>query len=560
MNFSVFEKAFLTGSCPIYGSPPVTLMHVIVALNLPRLSDQRFTREQLETWSRWHVERSRTLLNNFYLETDAPSITDLEALQSIILIFFCNVGLGTGHRALPLLQRGAEVVRRACLSGPLPASEGSYPPPTTAVEWLIDDMRMRAFLSFWLVDIPYSYFGNRTPYMDYTAQPFRLACAEYYFDGAIQEISFHLLKSEQGPEDMSILVDMERLFWDPDPVWRKNEMRRLVAPIFTRGRTLCAVNFLTCVLRFNRIKMRQFAKDHGVDTFALACKLSPLYHSEELTAAEAQYLDMSLRFEELLHFFRDALPREIELQLSDSGDPSLLFSTGSILLFGDVRRVHTFILLYTVMLSTVLENWVDEELLGRTASFRASAELTAESPPHSASVDSRDSSTLAEPEQARHLLQFFSSPVFQRSLEVAIMGTSLLRAQLQADPELRYASYATVLSSSRIGAFHLAAWKVHAAAGPFLDLTDPTEIARAQAMNALEADVRTTIEWITAIGKIYPFAMQSANILTKFTIAAGMSEADGTSGKVAKEEIEATLLKREMATITAGMQNTNIGS
>ena len=74
-------------------------------------------------------------------------------------------------------------------------------------------------------------------------------------------------------------------------------------------------------------------------------------------------------------------------------------------------------------------------------------------------------------------------------------------------------------------------------------------IARASAMSVLESEVRTTLHWMIAIGRIYPFAMQSARILETFMAAAGMPEG---GGRVGREEIEAALFQRDVADVIEG--------
>lgn len=154
LQSTVFEDAFLRGSCPIYGSPPLALLHSVISMGVRLSVKIAAPPTQRMEWSTWHLERAADLLSRGYFTPptkEQRTVSDIEALQTIIIIFFSSVTAGLGVRYLPLLAKGAEIAKAVCLMGPLPASQGSFPPASNYVEWILDEMRMRAYISYFLL-------------------------------------------------------------------------------------------------------------------------------------------------------------------------------------------------------------------------------------------------------------------------------------------------------------------------------------------------------------------------------------------------------------------------
>lgn len=329
-------------------------------------------------------------------------------------------------------------------------------------------------------------------------------------------------------------MDLGQLLFNPDPGVRAALVREIVAPIFTRARTLQGVVVLGGLMRLQRIRVRQFAADNEVDPFSLAGKLAQIGFDGEadtrinyLEPSEIEYLNMTMQMEEIVSFFKAALPDEVaSILASDNITP--IFDNGS-LFFGDSRRSHSFIQSCTILPDTLVENWTDEDLI-TTAAFRSPSKVG--------------------PSDSRSMLKFLSSPIFHRVSENAIWSTRMMEGQLAADPNLLYLRIATTLNKVRIGAFHLAAWKMHFSAlamDPFAS-SDPVRVA---AMTGLERDVKTAAAWVFAVGRRFrPFGLEYARIFAKLMIAAGMVLLpDGTAVNeilTFDKEIEAVELKREV--------------
>lgn len=530
LNRTVFENALLSGKCPIYKSPPKALLHCLVSTGVRLAPDIVATPTQRTAWAKWHLEKAVGLLSSSYFcPRKQRTMSDIEAIQVTILAFFSAVAAGLGSRYIHVLERGAAIARTLCTEGPLPANEGSFPQPTNHIEWIFDEMRMRSWLYYFLLDGVYSYFERRQPFLDYTAFPFRIPCSEKYFNAADPAIAFNLLKLEQRADAFVQIVDLGQLLCS-NLETRMALVNDLISSIFTRRRTLHIIGLFAGLLRLERIRIRDFAAAHAVDPFALAGKLAEFIDDSDdcdLKPAETQYLAMTRRMEEFVSLVRASLPPEIVMAFA-AGDISLVFDRAETY-FDDVRRAHAFIQMFTVLPGTLIENWVDEDLINM-ATFRSPEK--------------------GGPSDSQAMLRFLSSPIFRRLSENAIWLTRILEGQLAADPKLLYVHIATTLGKVRVGAFHLAAWKMHRAAFE-MDPTANSDPIRVETMAGLERDVKIAAAWVYAIGtRFRPFGLQYARILAKHMLAAGMvSMPDGSAVETIltiDEELEAVELKREV--------------
>lgn len=515
---TTFDNAFRLGMCPIYGAAPYAIRHALVASGMRFATNIVGTAAERDEWTNWHLERAVELLELKYFN-EHPTITDIEAIQVILLVFYCGVSAGLGARYLPLLERGVDVAIKACVSGPLPASEGLFPPPNNHIEWIHDEMRMRCWIAFVNLDVVYAYhYTGQQHFIDYTAYPFRLPASEHYFDWTQSDVAFHLLQTEQTASGRFMLLDFDCLFINGDAEARARHVSQAVSPIFTRGRSLHALSSLVGLLRLRRIHVRQFATEHGIVPFLLAGKICelPEPQTDSILPAEAQYLDMSLRIEEIFILCRDALPLDLATAVAN-GDARAILDK-ALFHFEDVRRAHAFIQLCVVLASVGLENWMDDEVILR-ATFM---------PPQS-----------DVPVDPDCMLKFLASPIFRRMFEAAIICARLLHGQLAADPTLNYSHVLSLQATMRLGAFYLAAWKMQRTAMA-MDPVAGADPVCFTTIATLERDIKVIAAWLIAIGGRFSFANKFADVFGKLMVDAGIvSSPDGTpvdgTGTIADE-------------------------
>lgn len=399
-----FECAF-GGKCPVYGrQAPAALMYAMLGCGAQSLETNTISDAEKLRLCRDYCERSRQLLLS---GLSSGTISDLEAVQTILVIFTVLNPSGKAHLALGLLQCAVEVGKHRWLGpGKLTWTRGAA--PTNATEWIQRDMALRCWIGVCSLDVEAAYYAGRPPLFDWFGhRNCELPCHEIFLGASSAEQAY---QSTHGRDP--VIVDFTAFNIEPTAEVGGNIARTIVNAVFTQRASLYSLLHFNNFLRSLRHQLFHFATTQNIDTLKILSQ--PLEHDSPL---ERLYMERVSVFESIVAAAFDALP----LGIGDavySGDVSRFFTLCAGC-FADPAQLHfTFELLVQIRGYT-LQHYFQE---GQQS---VGAEV-------------------------------FSSPRFLPILESSLIFTQMLEGQLRVDPDLEWGHYLVYPACMRIVALNMA--------------------------------------------------------------------------------------------------------
>lgn len=378
------------------------------------------------------------------------NMTDLEALQTMILVHSYGLGEGGAMNDLGLLKSAAEVLNRLAQK-----HLWSPDPPSDVNEWLTRDMVARAWWIIASLDETMDKHQAQAHHLDYLGPPAVLPMHERYFGNASSETAFNALKAADGL--MQVTVDLSpALDWvntSPDDALKVGkDLIRLIGLRRSSGLFSLLCLQLTMVELLSRLK--SFAASQKLDIAELASQLPSLDNP-----AEAEYRKGLTLVDGLASKVYSSMPDEFGPALSD-GAPQKFFD------HAERYFSHANYALSCLCVCVAIEG------LRITFWTKASAADT--------TVDQK----------------FMSSPWLLSALECSIRAARMFEAILHRDPTLRYTHIIAVLPATKVGFLDMAAVN---------KMRDDEPSAQKEAIiQGLEEDVRIVLRYLQGMGRIYP--------------------------------------------------------
>lgn len=458
----IFERAFLENRTPIYGNgAPLALLYALAA-NGTRLTPMPgLTDEQRIRCARMYADRSKELVSAYYSQPEGQNaMTDIEALQTMLVLYDYFVPAGFAVAMFPFLERLADLAVNVCLDKATGgAVVGLAREPEDALEWVVAEMKTRAWLMTSLMDVATATIAKREPLHQYFRHKLYLPAHELFYDMNSWEDAFDLLfrapdKPERTLVDFSVLSALE-----VDPDLRAQVLKDVISPTFRHAATYGTLGVVNNCMRDLRNRIRAFAMANGIAPLALISK-----DSSQDTPSERAYRMHVSHMDNLVADIYAAMPPEFGPDLAKGSGTSFfkLWPT----YFSDRGYAHAFMASCVMVQAFTLEN-----------------------------VMSGDPSTASA--------EIFSSPFFVRVLESAIIIVRLLRAQLEDDPGLSLLPYSIVYTVLRVGYLFLAAVRVSQNAG------------QNSAEMGYDDDVRVIARVLDSFGVRYPPLGELQLVLSK---------------------------------------------
>ncbi|KAI9007742.1 hypothetical protein DFJ74DRAFT_688962 [Hyaloraphidium curvatum] len=408
----------------LYGAhPPMALLYSIAAegsglVNVPGMS---FSDKRKAGLRYCEMARDLLLAGYFSRSPTERQITDVEALQSLILIYNHFIPAGKGPQTFPLLQRMVDLAVSTCLDSSSGATwVGSRRRPTNPSEWLLMELKTRAWIGVTVTDVIHAFLVGREPQFPFFRYPLPLPCHEAYFDLEPEEAYCRLYLPTDGAEEppVSAVCDFSPLLdASISPQLQSQVISAIILPTFQRRAFLSTALLCVAFLRFLGIRMRAHAKLHGIKPLELLS-----HPPSNDTPAEAMYRRLRCQIDALVTDICDAIPAEIAAS----------FRGGSIgpLLTGWPRNFT--------------EHWHPRVLFAHLAML--------------ASLRLELVSSEGDPRAASPAL--FSAPEFVRGVETALLISNFLEALLDDDPEMLHCHFMCFSTVVRAGYFFLGALNV----------------------------------------------------------------------------------------------------
>ncbi|KAI9029484.1 hypothetical protein DFJ74DRAFT_488751 [Hyaloraphidium curvatum] len=325
LHRQVFEAAFVTPGGPLYGRErPAALAYAAAAWGLidagPEVS---FLDEMTRLSSARALFAAATeLVCAGYLDCAPGSaqMTDLEALQTMLLVWNVALPLGQIPKASPLIQPCLELLRRMAI---LP--DGSFigsQPPADVNEWLRNEMVLRAWIVLASIEGSHAYVVHREPMVDFFGPHcLPLPAPEVFFQHPDPEEAFRLLVSTQeGRAAPAASVDFSAYARSLTPENAARAVQDLVEPVFACRASQLSIYHVGNLLRCLRIRIRAFAAAESIQPAEILGR-----PDSELTPVQRLYVDLVDVSTAVLNAFFTSMPSGIGVALAE-GVTGPLFS------------------------------------------------------------------------------------------------------------------------------------------------------------------------------------------------------------------------------------------
>lgn len=448
------EDAFVSGRSAVYGShPPLALLYSMAA------NGARFANSQIPSEgdrmraARYFCECAKNLLLAGYYSTNQPIMTDLEAAQTLYLIYHFLIPEKAAQGAKVLLERAVDILVRLCTDR-VTGNFIGHRIPLDHNEWVTVEMTLRLYILLSLWDAAQAYIMGRDLLVTIFGHRFPLPSHDSYFSLPSQQAFLLLYATHTAPSWTT--VDMSYLLQpygapNPDAVIACSIVDEIIWAVFHHKASHLAAAYCLCGLREYRRHMRMFAESHGVDSIALASKPAVLD-----TPAEALYRKNVATFEAMVHQFVISMPEDVGQPLMTAADPRPLLLLANNY-FPDVRYAHAFVCTYMSARCMQVENWLPGMDIN---------------PPR----------------------EFFSSNAFVAVLESGINVVRIMEHQMAFEPGLRWNRPWAFVPVLRVAGLHVAAIKMCRDAGIGASL---------DAVAGFEGDVRVIWRWLKTMGDIH---------------------------------------------------------
>lgn len=449
-----FEEAFVAPGSTIYGANPPTALLYAMAANGTRFAElpSSMDGERLRC-SRYFVEKAKDLLLSGYYGSGQPVVTDIEALQTLFLIYNYLIPERVAPGAFVLMERGVDILIK--LYTQPDGTPIGFRPPVDAIDWLHTELVLRMYILYAIWDVAYAYLVGRDTLHPYFSHPVALPSHESYFVMPPPE-AFVMLRSYL-PQSSQVwtIVDFSLLTgaFAPDPATACQLVDSVIAPIFQHRASHLAAVYCLGFLREFRRGLRQFAQTQSIDPVELASQ-----HAPNDSPAETVYRQQVATFDAMGSQIALSLPQEIGLHLA-AGDPRPLLHRSNFF-FPDYRYAHSFLCSYISARCMAVENWMPN---------------IAEDPP----------------------VAFYSSPDFLSTLESGILVVRLMSFQMAEEERLRWSRPWAMVPVLRVGGLHVAAVKM--CRGAQMDGLNQN----LDGVEAAKEDVRVIWRWLDVMGAIH---------------------------------------------------------
>ncbi|KAI9013681.1 hypothetical protein DFJ74DRAFT_771550 [Hyaloraphidium curvatum] len=406
-----FLRAFTPpGSPRIYGpNPPLALLFAVAAAGsgqaeVPGLSDTQRIRAGRE-----FANRARELVLSGYFDRPPGmrAMTDLETMLVLLVLSGYFVPAGLAAHMFPMQQRMVALLAEVCVDGPEATVAGADDDPADATEWVLREMKTRAFAFISVMDCMAAPTAGRQPLYPYFRHPIRFPAHDGYYEMEDEELAFQMLhRSPDGPAPPRFDSYRELYSSRTPPARRAELIRTFLAPSF-EGRAfvgnLLLMHAFMCTIK---VRQRALIRDHGIGVMRLALQDRSLD-----TPPEAAYRRLEEHVAALYGDIWAAIPG-FGAALG-AGDPGPFLRTWPSV-FSAKGHAHSFLATCVAFTAFPLERYV-----------------------------------LGDPSAAPDA--FFASEHFLAVLGGASVAVGLLRGQLADDPGMRWAPVAEMAAVLRAG-------------------------------------------------------------------------------------------------------------
>jgi hypothetical protein len=465
---STFQFAFLKPS-PIYKQKPHALLCAMAALGVRHavIPGGLSLSDRMKMGADFCDRARQFLLAGYFAKarTNVPgAMSDMESVQTLILIYQYAIFEGGAGKAAELLERASDILREMSPSSGMRFHGLNPVRPANAVEWVRDELVRRVFISLAWMDMAYSYYGNRKPFMDYHSEPVILPAHEFYFDMGDAEEAFTLLYGVNGigldpaVVDCSACSNRSRV---PDAELACSLVRAVIAPIFQLRASWTSIMYLTSLFRLFRTRLRELAQSARVNPMQLMAQ-DPSFDS----VAEATYRSFVSTFDLALAEVNNAIPEEVAFPLV-GGDAGRFLALGS-QWFNGYPYLFGFLSALISLRSQSVENWLDGGDSGRSIEDAA----------------------------------FFASSPMQSILESSILITRVLAEMMQnREWKIGFMITPTGLAALRAGFLDLATLRVFQSTMSGQGVPD-------EILSSMVHDVGVVVDYYAEMGTVYPSAVK----------------------------------------------------
>ncbi|KAI9016101.1 hypothetical protein DFJ74DRAFT_256606 [Hyaloraphidium curvatum] len=293
---------------------------------------------------RYLVESARDTLLAGYFER--RHVSDVEAVQTIILIIGVLMPLGKGASARTLMEVGSRILLETCFAS-LVAADGAHRADllscvsTSAEDWYNHELAVRAWITFASLDVNYAYLAFRKPLLDYFSFPARMPAHASVWDTPVPAMGFAVLQQlQQAP-----LLDFSGTV-DPAAVVKAGS-----AAVFDLSCSHLAAKFVQTYIRLQQLNLREAASVAGVEPLEVMAR-----DVASDTAYEAAFRIGAARVETLSAAFFAGLPPPLDL-MTGTEDVDPLFSR-SHEWFADPRTAYAWFSVALCLQAGPLDSWI----------------------------------------------------------------------------------------------------------------------------------------------------------------------------------------------------------
>lgn len=353
-----------------------------------------------------------------------PLMSDLEALQTVSVLYDVFVPAGLSGKAASFWAWGARLLNHICNEGPPGTGPLDNPQPAISIrDWLYRDILLRCHWSMAIVDLDRAYYLRREPSMNFFARTARCNLPWhdiYYFDPdpakAFRAMQLNAHTVPVGP-------DLRGFAREPTEEMAMLTSNMFIEPVFSFRAgifgTLALNNFLIVLTD----RLRKFAERRRVRGLEVMAKATPSVDANGmltppmLSAKEQYFMERVHLFDRFCYGCFYALPHGIGRKILE-GDADAFFQVAPNY-FADTANSNYLAAILLNMLSRMIQN-----------RFHGGG----------------------NPDP----VALFCSPEFAKVLETAAIFTAILRAQLRHDPQIDGVAYLPTVPVLRIGALQIA--------------------------------------------------------------------------------------------------------
>ncbi|KAI9013680.1 hypothetical protein DFJ74DRAFT_733833 [Hyaloraphidium curvatum] len=487
---ATFLRAFVDAGSPrIYGpNAPRALLFALAAAGsinaeFPGLQDAQRVRAGREFANR---ARELVLAGYFDRPAYARSITGLEAVLVLLVLSGYYVPQGLAARMFPMLQRMVALLAEVCVDGPGATVGGADgDPPADATEWVLREMKTRAFVFVSTTDCLQAPTAGRLPLYPYFRHPIVFPAHDGFYEMDDEEEAFALLHSSPDRPARARFDGFRELQHAHIAAARRAELvRRLVSPALEGRAFVGTLFFFQAFIAGIKARQRLLAAENKLRVLQLALQDPALD-----TPPEALYRRLELQITALYADAWSAIP-SVGISLGAGNPWPFLRAWPSF--FSARGHAHSFLAVAITLSNYPLEGYL-----------------------------SGDPSSAPE--------AFFASPYFLSVLRAASVAVGLMRGQLADDPGLRWAHVVELATALRTGYVLLGAARAVGVRGAH---TDPLGYAE---------DIKTVVRVMDSLGRAFkPLGTRFARDFRRAVLAAGI---DPDAPPPAEEEDDEQVLQ-----------------